>query len=267
MLEDKILSRSMLKRLCLFATAVPLIAAIISSCFISPVYVQTSSDILYSGSPIPDILGYTISLLDVIFASAQYAAIILSFLFFSEKSNRRAVRLISVGAIVTYRALNQAVQSITDGTDFSSGITVALLYAALEVVELYVCVFISAYLCQEAVKRFSLLRTASRRLGNPEFNWTYEVYPYHLAIKKSHPVQMSALLIAVVFGTLRVLSRIIYDLSLGAPESTSEILQMVAGYFSDIVCGVLIYIFILLFCACFFRMLKKPTAKFIKNDQ
>lgn len=249
----------MLRRLCTFASVVPLAAAILSSCFISPIYIQVSSDILYANSFLPDILGYAVNLLDIIFAAAQYSAVIVSFLLFGAVSYRRAVKLICIGATVTYRILNQAVESLTDGTDFISGLRITLLYLILEVLEFYAVVFVASLFCCEAVKRFSMLRTASRRLGDTEYDWTSEICPYHGIISKSNPVQMCAAVSAAIFMFLKIVSRLIYDLNYGAPDNTSQIIQMVVGYTSDIVGGILIFAFVLLFCARFIGLLKKPA--------
>lgn len=259
MIDNKILSQSLLRRLCAFALAVPLAAAILSSCFVSPIYIQISNDILYADSILPDIMGYAVNLLDIIFASAQYAAVIISFLLFPAASYRRAVRLICVGATITYRVLNQAVDSITDGSDFLAELNVMLVYIVLETLEFYAVVFVSSLFCREAVKRFSMLRTASRRLGDLSYDWTTEILPYHGIVSKNDPVQMTAMISAAIFMFLKIVSRLIYDINYGAPDNASQIIQMIIGYTSDVIGGILIYAFVLLFCAYFIKLVRKPA--------
>lgn len=259
MLEDLSFAKAMLRRLCFFVTIVPLAAALLSACIVSPIYTQISADVTYVGSVLPDILSYIVLLLDIIFASAQYASVIIAFILFPASSSRRAVRLICIGATVTRCMLNLLASVITDGADFVDGLPVTALYIALETLQLYLVVLISWLVCGEAVKRFSLLRAASRRLGSPGYNWAEQIYPYHKIFSKSNPLQKSAALASAVYSVLLIISRLIYDFSYGAPQNTSEILQMIAGYSTDILSGIFVYGLILLFSFYFFRMLSRTS--------
>ena len=215
MLEDLSFAKAMLRRLCFFVTIVPLAAALLSACIVSPIYTQISADVTYVGSVLPDILSYIVLLLDIIFASAPYASVII---VFPASSSRRAVRLICIGATVTRCMLNLLASVITDGADFVDGLPVTALYIALETLQLYLVVLISWLVCGEAVKRSSLLRAASRRLGSPEYNWAEQIYPYHKIFSKSNPLQKSAALASAVYSVLLIISRLIYDFSYGAPH-------------------------------------------------
>ena len=137
MLEDLSFAKAMLRRLCFFVTIVPLAAALLSACIVSPIYTQISADVTYVGSGLPDILSYIVLLLDIIFASAQYASVIIAFILFPASSSRRAVRLICIGATVTRCMLNLLASVITDGADFVDGLPVTALYIALETLQLY----------------------------------------------------------------------------------------------------------------------------------
>ncbi len=256
MLDDTSLVKVMLRRICIFVSVAPLSAALISACIVSPIYTQISADVTFADSWLPDILNYTILFLDVIFAAAQYSPLILSFILFHDTAPRRVVRVICVTEIVIRCLLNLLASVITDGADLVSGIPVSLFYAALETLQLYVTVFIASWVCGEATKRFTLLSTAAKRIGSQEYDWVRQIYPYQKAFKKSDPLQKTGLLTSVIFSVLLVLSRLIYDFSYGAPESTAEVMQMVVGYASDIIAGILVYIFILLFSAPFFKTLE-----------
>ncbi len=256
MLDDTSLVKVMLRRICIFVSIVPLAAALLSACIVSPIYTQISADVTFAGSLLPDVLNYTILFLDIIFAAAQYSSLILSFILFHDTALRRIVRVICVTEIVVRCLLNLLASVIIDGADFVSGIPVTLFYSVIETLQLYITVFIASQICGEATKRFSLLSTAAKRIGSQEYDWVRQIYPYQGAFKKSNPLQKAGLLTSVIFSALLVLSRLIYDFSYGAPESTAEILQMIVGYASDIIAGILVYIFILLFSVPFFKALE-----------
>lgn len=164
MLENKLYAHTAFKRVCLFAVLVPLAAAIVSTCILSPVYTQVAADILYSNTMLPDVLGLAISLFDVIFAAAQYTAIAISVILFRKAAYRRAVLLISFGEIAVERALNLAVSVITNNSGTSSGLNITLVYFALEAFQLGICVLIVRFVCREATKNmlcFVWLRAGS----------------------------------------------------------------------------------------------------------
>lgn len=267
MLENKLYAHTVFKRVCLFTILVPLAAAIVSTCILSPIYTQVAADILYSNTILPDVLGLTISLFDVIFAAAQYTAIALSVILFRNAAYRRAVLLISFGEIAIERALNLVVSMVTNNSGTSSGLNITLVYFALEAFQLCICVLIARFVCSEATKKYVMLRVAARRLGEPEFNWISEIYPYSAPHRVKNPIIRCGWILGVIFAALKVLSRFIYDLSYGAPSGWNEIAQMIAGYLSDILCGALIFLFVILFAACFFKWLtKEPEQTVIAGD-
>lgn len=267
MLENKLYAHTAFKRVCLFAVLVPLAAAIVSTCILSPVYTQVAADILYSNTMLPDVLGLAISLFDVIFAAAQYTAIAISVILFRKAAYRRAVLLISFGEIAVERALNLAVSVITNNSGTSSGLNVTLVYFALEAFQLGICVLIVRFVCREATKKYVMLCVAARRLGDLEFNWISEIYPYRALHRVKNPIVKCGWIVGVIFAALKVMSRFIYDLSYGAPSGWNEVAQMIAGYLSDILCGVFIFLFVLLFATYFFKWLaKNPEQQVIAGE-
>lgn len=248
MLLDKDIAQATFWRLVVFTAAVTVAISLLSSCLISPLYISTGNDVLYASSPLPEILSGLVSLADTFFASIQYAAVILSFLLFASRRQRMLTRLLCVGTTLFARMLNQIAGALFDGTKLTSGITGTLLNTALELAELYIAALIASLIFREAVRRYTLLTSAAKRLGNRDYDWTREVIPYRRVFAGDNPVQKSALISALIFSLALILSRVIYDINLGAPSGIAEIIQMIIGYTSDIAGGIIMYALILLIC-------------------
>ena len=67
------------------------------------------------------------------------------------------------------------------------------------------------------------------------------IFPYRKVALKNDPLRFSAFLIALVLGGVRVISRIAYDLMIGAPGGMGDLLWMIAYYAMDIAVGVAAY--------------------------
>ncbi len=264
---DKNILKITFRRLIIFTSSVAVVISLLSYCLISPLYISIGNDVLYSASPLPDILGGLVSLSDTILASVQYAAVILSFLLFDNRKYRLLTRLLCAGTILFGRALNQIAGTLFDGTELTSGISGTLLNTALELVELYISVLIASLICREAVRRYTLLSSASKRLGNQDYDWTQEVIPYKRAYTGENPIQKSALISAMIFSLALILSRVIYDINLGAPVEIAEVLQMFLGYTSDIACGIIMYALILIICHRAIKPLKNRPEMITTAEQ
>lgn len=267
MLLDKDIAKATFWRLVVFTAAATVAISLLSSCLISPLYISTGNDVMYASSPLPDILGGLVSLADTLFASIQYAAVILSFLLFESRRHRMLTRLLCVCTTLFARALNQIVGSLLDGTKLTSGITGTLLNTVLELAELYIAALIASVIFREAVRRYTLLSSASKRLGDRDYDWTREVIPYRSVCAGDNPVQKSALISALIFSLALILSRVIYDISLGAPSGIAEVIQMIIGYTSDIAGGIIMYAVILLICHRAIKPLQSSTETETTSEQ
>ena len=86
---------------------------------------------------------------------------------------------------------------------------------------------------------------------------TKEVYPFQKFFSKTNPLQRCFFKIALLFSASKLLSRLIFDLGYGAPESFGEVLIMFVYYLSDLIFGVIFY----LFCILIFRIIVSKSQK------
>ena len=69
-----------------------------------------------------------------------------------------------------------------------------------------------------------------------------DVYPFRKFYSKGNPVQRCLLIIGIILASLKVLSRVIFDIDYGAPESFEECLVMAVYYLSDLLIGLIFYL-------------------------
>jgi len=70
---------------------------------------------------------------------------------------------------------------------------------------------------------------------------TDELYPFRKIFSRENPLQLCALIVGIILSAEKILFRLLFDLSYGAPESFAEVMIMVVYYASDILIGIIYY--------------------------
>ena len=84
-----------------------------------------------------------------------------------------------------------------------------------------------------------------------------DFYPFKKILDASNPLQLCLLKIAILFSATKILSRLLYDFGIGAPNDFAEFLVMLAYYLSDVLLGIVFYIFAILIFRRIFAKLEK----------
>ena len=215
-------------RLCVILTTLVLFGL---SCFlISPLYVSLSSNIVYSDSLITDL----INLVNNIFYIAVYAICFSAFIYSVYKCTaRRSVSLVivyCVAVLLRYLA-NIVVQTFTDGVAPMLEDLYPTLLAYIFDLIIAFAVLLIAHLC---IKKTHTAKTGRSYL------------PFDKLYTGSNPLQKASLFTGVLLASIKVLTRVIYDIGYGAPTSIIDLLRMVVYYLSDVLICVVIYLVSLL---------------------
>ena len=215
-------------RLCVILTTLVLFGL---SCFLlSPLYVSLSSNIVYSDSFITDL----VNLINNIFYIAVYAICFSAFIYSVYKCTaRRSVSLVivyCVAVLLRYMA-NVVVQTFTDG-----------VFPMLE--DLYPTLL--AYLF-DLITAFAVLLIAHLSIKEIHTAKTSRSYlPFDKLYTSSNPLQKASLLTGILLASIKVLTRVVYDIGYGAPTSILDLLRMIVYYLSDVLICVVIYLVSLL---------------------
>ena len=221
------------KRLRLYVILTTLVLFGLSCFVLSPLYVSLSSNIVYRDSLLSDFL----NLVNNVFYIAVYTVCFSAFIYSVYKcGTKRSVSLTvvyCVAVIIRYMA-NIAVQTITDGVFPSfADLYPAILGCVFDILIAFAILLI-AHLCLKDKAQDSCL-------------------PFEKLYLHSNSLQRASLFTGILLSSIKVLTRVIYDLGYGAPTSILDLLRMIVYYLSDLLICVIIYLASLLLFMYFYK--------------
>lgn len=201
---------------------------------LNPIYVSVASDIITSVTIIPSLVELLIDSLDILAFVIAYSLIIYSA---ATKNASYAIKLCGIYILgCLLRRMATLLMSI--GSISQNDILSVVVYFMLEGIQAVIVTAIAT----SAAKKFHFtaaqMEKAARQLG--DFS-NYKDLEFTRVYSRSNPLQSSALKAGIMLSAVKIISRIIYDISYGAPDGASEILTMVIYYFSDILICVIFY--------------------------
>ena len=223
---------------------------------LNPLYVHTSSNVIFSTTPIPEIIGILNDISYPIGYALCFAAVIYSIFKFSLARSAKPIIILSIAFLLRYVA-NYSLSSILDGGfRFSEIFSAVLLPFGLDML-------IFAIICTIAcarIKKYYLDYEQSLK-ANITLNKTTpsihdDIFEDQKIISFKNPLHYSAAIAGILLSATKILTRLRFDIALGAPSDAADAIWMVAYYISDILIAVLVYATSLLL----FSYLEKKTA-------
>ena len=258
------------RMLWLFMALFFLLPLIINYLVIIPIYATLEADVAYSGSLLTIVIKYLRDFFDLFAYSSAYALIIFSALLLDGKRSRFIalfyvityllfipVRMLM--NVVIYGSLGNTAQIIIDVINL--GVPSVLFLLQLLVVYIFAATDSSRYLSSiEALKnskRIKLREKAEQQEGVLPFSKLFDWY---------NPLQRSAIKMGALITAIKVGTRIIHDVSVGAPESFGEVMIIVVYYLSYLIYGAVAYIVAIFIITLFFERLKKKDGDLSPSD-
>ena len=204
---------------------------------LTPVYVYVASDIVTSVTVIPDILEILLDLADIAAFAVCYSLIIYSATLRPSSVTYKLCGIYIASSLIR-RAASLLITYLYDGYIFSDDIFSVLLYFLLETVQVAAVAMIASSVAKKYYIRSAQIKKAARITGdflkaeNIDFD---RVYAY------GNPLLNSALKVGIILSAIKIISRVIYDISYGAPSGIAEVLTMTVYYLSDIFVCVIFY--------------------------
>ena len=188
---------------------------------LSAVYNLVLSNIVYSKTLLPTVMEFALSLCDLCAYAVCFAIIIYSIYLFGVKPSMPKV-LIYGGALLAKMLIDTTVALLMFGGGWRlEELLYILLMWLFELGLAFVVVLIS--------------HLFFKNKENSTFEFT-KLY------SRENDLQSSALTVAAVIAGIKFLSRLIYDIGYGLPSGLSDLLWMLAGYASDILSGIIVYL-------------------------
>lgn len=219
-------------------------AALLLCAVTNPLYTVFITDVAYSDTILPPIFFLLSKLLEAAFA-ALAASAALTVTAYSKTGGRKASLLfIPVAAVILFKhSLNLLVTLMLGGFDSytSDDLIYTLLGAGTDIFIVFAAVAVAMPMTDALLCRNAALKKAYSTKGGKEYSLLDGLYPFDGFLALKNPVLAGAGVFSLgIFLSLAV-SRIIYDISYGAPESAAGYIDIAAGYLTDILTGAAVY--------------------------
>jgi hypothetical protein len=249
------------KMLWLFMALFFLLPLILNNLVIIPVYAVLSADTLYSDSALTIVIKYIQDFFDLFAFSSAYALIMFSALLLDKKRSCFIAVFYSVTYllvipvkilmnVVIYGSLGNTEQIIID-------VIYLGVYFVLYLLQLLAVYIFAATDSSRYISSIEALRSSKRDKTRAKAEQIGSVLPFSKFIDWYNPLQRSAIKMSVLITAIKVGTRIVNDVVVGAPESFGEVMIMVVYYLSDFIYGAVAYLVALFIISLFFERLKK----------
>ena len=255
----------------LFMALFFLLPLILNNLIIIPIYATLEADVAYSGSLLTIVIKYLQDFFDLFAFSSAYALIIFSALLLDGKRSRFIALFYAITYllvipvkmlmnVVIYGSLGSTSQIIID-------VIYLGVYFVLYLIQLLVVYVFAATDSSRYISSLEALRASKRDKARQRAENIGSVLPFSKFIDWYNPLQRSAIKMSVLITVIKVGTRIINDVSVGAPESFGEVMIMVVYYLSDFIYGAVAYIVAIFVISLFFERLKKKDGDLSPSDK
>ena len=255
----------------LFMALFFLLPLILNNLIIIPIYATLEADVVYSGSLLTIVIKYLQDFFDLLAFSSAYALIIFSALLLDGKRSRFIALFYAITYllvipvkmlmnVVIYGSLGSTSQIIID-------VIYLGVYFVLYLIQLLVVYIFAATDSSRYISSLEALRASKRDKARQRVENIGSVLPFSKFIDWYNPLQRSAIKMSALITAIKVGTRIINDVSVGAPESFGEVMIMVVYYLSDFIYGAVAYIVAIFVISLFFERLKKKDGDLSPSDK
>jgi hypothetical protein len=235
-----------------------LLPILLNTFVLIPINTSLESDVLYRGSVVSILVKYRQDFLDLCAFSSSYAMIS----FFTLLSPKQT-KILVIFYTVTFLAqipLKLIINAIIYGS-FGNELQIVMdsvylgVYFALQMLQLLV-VYIFTRIDSDKFKAYvaTLDSNKSRNEAQPT-----KILPFSKLLNWNNPLQRSAIKMSLLILLIKLVTRVINDISYGAPESVGEVLIMVLYYLSDIIYGAVAYLISIFVISQFYEKIKKKS--------
>lgn len=226
------------KQINLTLLAVYAVTVVLVSFVLGPLFSSLDSNTLTQGSIWTVLIYYVLKAISFLIYPAVLSLTIYSVYRYSLSGNKAVLAISLACTLVRYSVdviANLFTESLTSVSIFST-----IIYTLIDFVIIFVTAIVSDNLITPRLEAEKMQAKASRAL-NVEFEQkTY--LPFGSLTDTKNPVILSAMIGSACVAVLQIISRIRYDVMLGAPQSITDGLGMVLAYLGDVVLGIVTFL-------------------------
>lgn len=244
--DKKMLNRN--KRIesgrCLLFVAIAGAFTILNSCGCSPLLIIFNSDVNYSSTVLPLLFNVLSSVFGIAISSIIITLVSwTAYLFFFKRKTSVHILILTSVVVLAGSVLDIIMTGVVNG--FKSLNNMDYIWSFISFL-LDISVFAAAFLVstKKSKSHFEYSAIYSKNYKKAygiEFDERDHVWPFKKLFDSGNPVLSGIFAGSLAETAFRLISRIIYDFSFGAPTGAAEIAEIVFAYLSDILSGFVIY--------------------------
>ena len=230
---------------------------LLNTLVIVPIYATLESNVVYQGSVVSVIIKYVQDFFDLCAFASSYALLIFSALLLTKKQTATVVVFYTVTFVaqIPLKILINAFIYGSLGNDLEIVMDIVYLsvYFALQMLQL-LAVYIITSIDSTKFKQYAA------SLDDPKIKSKIpekKILPLPHLFDWNNPLQRSAIKMSALILAIKLITRIINDISYGMPESAGEVMIMVVYYLSDIIYGAIAYFIAIFIISRFYDLVKK----------
>ena len=219
-----------------------MVPVLLNTAVLIPIYASLEADVVFKGSALSSIIKYAQELLDLLAFCASYSLMIFSMLLLTGVQTRLTVifyALLFLAQIPLKLLINVFIYgSLGNGTQITVDVIYLLVYFALQMLQLFFVYLFSRADSGKYKQYVASLDSAK----NPTNDTPKKILPLSRLFNWNNPLQLTAAKMSILVFAIKIFTRIVSDVTYGAPKSAGEVLIMCAYYLSDVIYGILAYL-------------------------
>lgn len=219
---------------------ISLLLIILTSCVLSPIYMQVGNDVVFMYTIVPIVLNYAILLFETMYLALVLACVSHSVYAINKGTAKTVPSIVYPLALVFIKhTLNLLVSSIIDSyIDVTFDLPVTIMLMGIDALIIALVWVVADRKFKRHCEREKKLLKASKYLDTVDIDESIAIYPFRGFFNFKNPVIIAIFTGAAIITASMLMQRVYADLFiLGAPETVFEIGEIVLSYLFDILLG------------------------------
>ncbi len=219
---------------------ISLLLIVLTSCILSPIYMQVGNDIVFMYTVLPIILNYAILLFETMYLALIFAGVAYSAYAINNGTEKKIPNIVYPLSLVFIKhALNLLVSSIIDSyIDVTFDLPVTIMLMCVDALIIAVVWIIANQKSKLHFARVKKIMKAAKYLDTVDYDDSLDIFPFGGFFNLKNPIIIAVISGAIIATGSMILQRLYADIFvLGAPSSFFEVTEMFIAYILDILLG------------------------------
>lgn len=245
-----------------------ILPVLLNTFLLVPLYTSLEADVVYKDSILTVIIDYAQDLLDLCAFSVSYALIIFSMLLLTGCQTRLTILIyallffaqIPIKIFVINPIMYGSIGSITEIIIDFIYLTVYFVLQMLQLLVVYLFSRTDSGRYKQYVDSLDSSKTSSQ-------STLEKILPFSKIFNWDNPLQRSAAKMSMLIFGIKIFTRMVNDITYGAPESLGEALIMCVYYISDIIYGIVAYLIAVCVISAVYERLKIKDGDLLRPEK